>query len=217
MNKGLKLPTPNLMLSFALRRVPEQNYELFKWYWTKALTKLVNSKKWCQEVYFYTTILKAKFVPFDKNSKALFTVSHEAMVCLVWENNYEKWQEQKKWRDVPENKKKKMPIIPGKWSSSTEGQAEWGGWSEEGLRKYNELKKAIRNNRKKEGEKLHAFEEKFLRKLRVDAGIDCENHEQQQKMNRAKRRKLNADKPVGEIRVHKAVSTVDDEDEQEVV
>ncbi|MCA1807737.1 MAG: hypothetical protein LC687_07810, partial [Actinobacteria bacterium] len=73
----------------------------------------------------------------------------------------------------------------------------------------------IRSNRKQEGEKLHAFEQEFLGKLRVDAGIDFENHEQQQKMNRAKRRKLNADKPVGEIRVHKAILTVDDEDEQE--
>jgi hypothetical protein len=34
----------------------------------------------------------------DPDSKSLFTVSHEAMICLVWENNFEKWQEQFKWK-----------------------------------------------------------------------------------------------------------------------
>jgi hypothetical protein len=83
------------------------------------------------------------------------------------------------------------------------------------LSKYNKLKKAIRCGRKNRANEICAFEEKFLQKLRVERGIDCENHDQQQRKNCSKKCKLNADKPVEDIRVHKAISTVDDEDENE--
>lgn len=212
---GQELPTPNLLLSLAMRKIPATNEDKFAWYWTKALTKVVSAKKWCAEVFYYTTILKAKVDMSNKDSKALFTVSHEAMICLVWENNFEKWQEQYKWKTDLANHGQKMPIMPGKWTTSTEGQAEWGGWSAEGLSKYNELKQAIRGARKGQVESIHAFEEKFLAKLRKQAGIDCDTHDDQTRMNRAKKRKLNADKPVEDIRVHKAISTVDEEDEED--
>ena len=43
--------------------------------------------------------------------------------------------------------------------------------------------------------------------------IEADDHEQQQKMNRSKRRKIAANKPVLEVVVRKRVKTTDSEDE----
>jgi hypothetical protein len=198
-----------------MRQVSETNEPKFKWYWTKVLSKIVSAKQWNKEIFYYHTILKAKMDMSDPNSSWLFTTSHEAMIVLVWHNNEQKWKDQFQWAANPANKGKKMPNMPGLWSTSDSGQAEWGGWSEDGLVQYNTYKKQIREGRKGRKEEICELEQKTLDQLREEVGYDCESHEAQMKKNRAKKRKLNADKPVEEIRVHKAVKTVDDDDEEE--
>jgi len=213
--QGQELPAVTLLLSLAMRKVSTENKPKFKWWWTKVLPKVVGAKQWNKEIFYYHTILKAKMDMTDPDSSWLFTVSHEAMICLVWENNWEKWQEQYKWSLLPENKGKELPNLAGKWSSSKSGQAEWGGWNMEGLEKFNEYKTQIRAGRKGRLEEIHALEEETLAELRKEVGIDQDDHETQLRMNRAKKRKMNADKPVEDIRVHKSVLTVDDEDEED--
>lgn len=212
MDHTVELPTPGVLFSLAMRQVPDTNLKLFQWYWTKVLPKIVFSKKWSPDIFFYTTILDARLDAGDKSSKALFTVSHEAMICLVWENNYEKWQQQHKHKK--QNPTSKCPKIPGKYSSSDKGQVEWGGWSTEGLTKYNELKKAIRSRRQTHAKEIRALEQKTLAALRLEAGIDCEDHDQQQRKNRAKKRKIAANKPVEEVQVQKKVSTYESDDDE---
>lgn len=212
---GQDLPPVGVLLACAMRQVSEVNEAKFKWYWTKALTKIVSAKQWNKEVYYYTTILKARMDMSDDASPWLFSISHEAMICLVWHNNWQKWQDQYRWQQDPNNKGKKMPNMPGLWSSSDSGQAEWGGWSEDGLKKYVEYKKNIRSSRKGRGEEISAFEQKILGELREEAGIECDSHEAQLRKERAKKRRLNSDKPVADIQVHKAVTTVEEEDEED--
>lgn len=212
---GQDLPPVGVLLACAMRQVSEVNVPKFKWYWTKALTKIVSAKQWNREVYYYTTILKARMDMSDDSSPWLFSVSDEAMICLVWQNNWQKWQDQYKWQQDPTNKGKKMPNKPGLWSTSDSGQAEWGGWSVDGLKKYVEYKKDIRSGRKGRGEEIAAFEQKILGQLREEAGIECDSHEAQLRKERAKKRRLNSDKPVADIQMHKAVRTVEEEDEEE--
>jgi hypothetical protein len=80
---------------------------------------------------------------------------------------------------------------------------------------FNTRKQEIRAARDGKSQEISAFEKKILAELRVEKGIDCEDHEQQLRKNRAKKRRLNSDKPVDDIRVHKAISTVDEDDEDD--
>jgi hypothetical protein len=137
------------------------------------------------------------------------------MICLVWHNNWQKWQDQYKWQQDSANTGKKMPNLPGLWSTSDSGQAEWGGWSAEGLEKYLQYKKDIRSGRRGRGKEISAFERKILGQMREEAGIECDSHEAQLRKERAKKRRLNSDKPVADVQIHKAVKTVEEEDEEE--
>lgn len=215
LKQGQDLPAVGVLLTCAMRQVSEVNEPKFKWYWTKALTKIVSAKQWNKEVYYYTTILKARMDMSDDASPWLFSVCDEAMICLVWQNNWKKWQDQYSWQQDPANKGKKMPNMPGLWSTSDSGQAEWGGWSVDGLKKFVEYKQTIRAGRKGRGKEIAAFEQKILGQLRNEAGIECDSHEAQLRKERAKKRRLNSDKPVADILIHKAVKTVEEEDEED--
>lgn len=215
LKQGKELPKPGVLVACAMRAIEANNEAHFKWYWTKILPKVVSAKQWNAEVMYYHTIGDAKHDMTDPDSMVLFTVSHEAMICLVWENNWQKWQDQYQWKK--DNPGKEAPKMPGKWTTSDKGQMEWGGWDNAGLEQFNSKKKMIRAARRSAGpEKLAAFEQKMLAELRQDVGIDCDNHDLQLRKNRAKKRKLNAEGPVLDLQVHKKVSTVDSEDEDEV-
>ena len=211
MDKNESLPPPELLLACAARNISGTNEQKFKWYWEKVLPKVVGSKEWGPSVCYYTTISEARMSTYP--DKALVTVSDEAMIALVWENNFEKWPKQYAFERDPQNVGKKQPALPGKFTQSDKGQCEWGGWSEAGLQKFNSNKKTIRGCRKGKEDQVLEFERKILAELRVEHKIEADDHEQQQKMNRSKRRKIAANKPVLEVVVRKRVKTTDSEDE----
>jgi hypothetical protein len=215
LEKGLPLPGVDVLLACAMRQIPEDNKPKFKLYWTKFLRTLVEAKVWAKDIFYYTTILKARMDPSNPKSLRLFTVSHEAMICLVWENNWQKWQDQYNFTQVPANKGKKQPTLPGKWTRSDAGQSEWGGWSEEGLKAYNAYKKRIRAGRNGRMDEVCECEETILAELRADVGIEADNHEAQLRLNRAKKRRTNSEAPVPEPKLYRAIATVDEEDEEE--
>jgi hypothetical protein len=215
LDKGLELPKPDVILSCAIRQVPDANKPKFKLYWTQVLRTLVDAKIWSKDVFYYTTPLAARMDPNDAKSKKLFAVSHEAMLCVVWDNNWKKWQDQYAFAQNPDNKGKSQPNLPGKWTRSDTGQAEWGGWSTDGLKAFNHYKKTIREGREGRMDEIRAYESKILGELRRDVGIEADSHEAQLRLNRAKKRRTNAEKPVAEVQVHLAIATVDEEDEEE--
>lgn len=215
LEKGLELPKADVFLACAMRQVPDVNKAKFKLYWTQILRTLVDAKIWSKDVFYYTTPLAARMDPNDKTSKKLFTVSHEAMLCVVWENNWKKWQDQYAFTQQLENKGKQQPNLPGKWTRSDTGQAEWGGWSKDGLLAFNAYKKSIREGRDGRMEEIRAHEKKILAELRREVGIEADSHEAQLRLNRAKKRRTNASKPVAEVALHTAIATVDEEDEEE--
>lgn len=213
LNSRETLPPHALLLACAARNISGINEEKFKWYWEKVIGKVVGSKEWGPTVCYYTTILEARMSTNPK--KPLITVSDEAMIVLVWENNFEKWQTQWAFEQDPKNKGLKQPALPGKYTYSDKGQCEWGGWSEAGLQAFNNYKKTIRTYRKDKKDQILAFERRILAELRLEHKIQAEDHDQQLRVNRAKRRKLNAKKPVEEVVVRKVVKTFDSEDEQD--
>jgi hypothetical protein len=212
LEKDLPLPTTDVLLGCAMRQVHDDNKPKFKLYWTKFLRTLVEAKVWAKDIFYCTTPLRARMDPSDPKSLKLFTVSHEAMICVVWENNWQKWQDQ--CAHVKANGGK-QPNLPGKWTRSDAGQSEWGGWSEEGLRSCNDYKKRIRDGRRGRKDEIIAFEDSILAEMRKEVGIEADDHESQLRLNRAKKRRTNAEEPVPEPKLHKAVATVDEEDEDE--
>jgi hypothetical protein len=215
LDKGMELPMPNVFLSCAMRQVPEVNKPKFKLHWTQVLRALVDAKIWSKDVFYYTTPLAARMDPNDAKSKKLFTVSHEAMLCVVWDNNWKKWQDQCAFAQNPDNKGKSQPNLPGKWTRSDTGQAEWGGWSKDGLLAFNNYKKIIREGRDGRMDEIRKYEDEILGELRREVGLEADSHEAQLRLNRAKKRRTNAEKPVAAVQVHAAIATVDEEDEDD--
>lgn len=84
-----------------------------------------------------------------------------------------------------------------------------------GLEKVSRMQERHSQRSKGLGKEIAAFEQKILSQLRVEAGIECDSHEAQLRKERAKKRRLNSDKPVADIQIHKAVRTVEEEDEEE--
>lgn len=63
----------------------------------------------------------------------MVTVTDEAMALLLFENYREKWITQFEMKARGE----KPGRIDGKYTSSTKGHAEYAGWSEEGVKRFN--------------------------------------------------------------------------------
>ena len=89
----------------------------------------------------------------------------------------------------PEPTVKKEPKI-GKYTSSTTGQAKYGGWNQEGLRVYNRLMKL--NQRARLGPLCQEVEQKCLELLRKKHKITAKTWEEQSK-RRSRKRKLNVE------------------------
>ena len=193
LKEGNKLPTSEEIRRCATRNIPvlptdgsdpdeETLYlrKLFKWYWEELLPRVVGATEWGKSVKYYTTIQKAKRV---SDKRALIPVSHEAMLVLVWENNYEKWPVL--YEHTMKKKDQKQPVINGKYTVTDGGQNEWGGWLPSGLTAYNKYKKEVKAARK--NPKSLALEKQFLKLLREEQGIIDPNHDAHKKRFRAKK------------------------------
>lgn len=219
LNKGRPLLSLANIIKCATRKIdPNDDDEMgmFMFYWTEILPKMVGSANWGKETKYYTTISKAKTK--EDKPKRLITYSHEAMICVIWENNEKKWPELHEWKSKPENKGKDMPNMNGKYTITDGGQNEWGGWKAEGVEAYLAYGEEIKAGRKNPN--CSQLEEITLQTLRISVGIDCVDHDTQMRRNRAKkRRKTNSEEPVDEPHqpiqrvVRSALNESDDEDE----
>ena len=98
---------------------------------------------------------------YNETDKDVVPVEAEAMAILYMENNQDKWEFQattikktgaknwEAWKDTASEEDKKDMPHP-KYSDSTCGNKEFGGWSPEGRRRFKTLCKLIRMGRKRE-------------------------------------------------------------------
>jgi hypothetical protein len=99
----------------------------------------------------------------DGTYELLVTVSGEAFALLLYENYVAKWmtkyvQEQMQTFHA-ENKR-----MNGKFTKSSTGNCEYGGWDEEGVRQFNQLCVFVQNDRR--SRKAQEMEEYVLMELR---------------------------------------------------
>jgi hypothetical protein len=216
LDKGLKIPTLAMILKCATRTIDPDNAEEMKvlmWYWETLLPKMVGKSNWGDDKMYYSTVSLAR--TDEIKPKRLITYASEAMICAIWDNNYEKWPKLHVWALKEENKDSVQPNWNGKYTVTDGGQNEWGGWKPEGLEAYNSYVKQVKAGR--QSQNCPQLEKITLQQLRLRAGIDQPNHQQTLTRKRMQQRhaKLNSQKPLPD-RASRLVRTDlgDDEDDE---
>ena len=197
----------------------EEKQELAVWYVDKFLPACTgNSIDFSPKIRYYETISDAK-----SDVKCLYpdmTPETEAFGIAVLESNYTKWPKLFDLEKNPELHGKKTailktkkedfvpkegvryffldehPALQAKYTTPDSGQEKYGGWKDEGVRRWVKIRSAIKKARKSKAGR--AWEAKILEVLREINGITMPTHEQQQKLagkkteNEAKRPKISA-------------------------
>ena len=164
---------------------PEE-MKAFQWYWEVLLPKMVGASEWGNTVRYYTTIYAAK-IPGDAKNRKLVHYSHEAMIMAIWDNNIDKWRELYDWSILPANQGKKQKNSGGKYTSTTKGQRQFGGWEPSGIEAYNRYCEEAKLGRTIPNRKI--LEKRTLHFLRQKYDIDQPDHDTQAKVIRSRKRK----------------------------
>ena len=147
---------------------------------------MVGATEWGPTVRYYTTICAARLQNDEKDRK-LVTASHEGMILAIWDNNFEKWHDLYAWSVLPENAKKKQRNTGGKYTSTTRGQRQFGGWEPNGIEAFNLFCEEATSGRK--GPNRKHLENTTLNLLRIKYNIDQPDHDTQSRVNRNRKRK----------------------------
>jgi hypothetical protein len=158
---------------------------LFKWFWETLLCKVVGAIEWGTSVRLYNKISTYK-IPNDPKNRTLITASNEALICVLWENQREKWHELWAWSQIEANRGKKQVNRGGKFTSCEKGQCDYSGWSSEGIQAYNTYVKEATAGRKAPNRKL--LETATLNELRAQYNIDQPDPATQARANRSRKR-----------------------------
>lgn len=142
---------------------------------------------WDERERHYTTISEAVF-PADP-AKKNFHISTEAFLVLLWENCRDKWQACLQWLANPANRGQKLPkrtktnkhmdIFQSRYTTQDGGQQRMGGWTPEGITRYNEIFRLIEqakyDNLGEPNQAIKpaylALEQDFLRRLHAKLGL----------------------------------------------
>lgn len=171
-----KIPLPNEaeILSCATRTCT--NEDTIIWYWEEIMPKTVGAKLWDAKKRHYQLLSNLK----DEHGKKLATIATEAFAVLIWVNNVQKWPKLFEWLKKPENKGKDQAcpaeIKNGLWTITDGGQHSHAAWKPEGLQKFVDYKKIIREARKDKETYLNR-ERAYLKIVRKKFGKVCLTHE----------------------------------------
>ena len=130
----------------------------FFWFIGEFLSCVSGKKVWGRKRYYY----RVSEAVIDKGSKELVvTVSDEAFAILLYENYIDKWISRYHAEKRGEKPKGKMT---GKYTSTIADSCLYGGWSVEGVARFNELCAIVDKDRKTDYAKK--AEDEVLLKLR---------------------------------------------------
>jgi hypothetical protein len=186
------VPTVEQILKCISRTIDvndEQEMAVFQWYWEVLLPKMVGAAEWGNNVRYYTTIYAAK-IPGDEQNRKLVHYSHEGMILAIWDNNIEKWRELYDWSLSPANQGKKQKNSGGKYTSTTKGQRQYGGWEPSGIEAYNRYCEEAKAGRSLANRKI--LERRTLDLLREKYNINQPDHDSQARAIRSRKRKKDA-------------------------
>ena len=185
-----------------IERDEDVNKELFKWWWDIYMPKAAGSQKiWNDKVKYYG--LLSTHAPPDTPKKPYITPSTEAWGMLLIENCRNCWPKIMALKATSGNRitytkgskantkanttyvnVETDPTFLGTYTKTDAGQKKFGGWSNEGLKRYKELYFLNKEARKKAT--TPALEQEILDALRAENGIEAETWEDQRKKTTGK-------------------------------
>jgi hypothetical protein len=144
--------------------------EAFLWFIGDFLASVVGTKVWGRKKY-YNRVSEAVI---DKGSQDLVvTVSDEAFAILIYENYIDKWIAK---FHMERRGAKTIPTIKSKYTSSVNDQCLYGGWSTDGIARFNNLCALVQKDRLTEGAKKAEDEVLLaLRRGKFGENIDNDN------------------------------------------
>ncbi len=148
------------------KNVKDKLCALFIEYWRTLMPKVAGHWSWSPNKREYYLLSFGKQDREDPEADYLVSPSDEAFLVVLWENCYAKWaylDECRRNGTQPDPKDPKM-ITP--YSSSKSGQKKFGGWTKEGIEKYDKYLKDIVENRKTNKAFLTALEGDTLAAIR---------------------------------------------------
>ena len=126
----------------------QKKVEFFAWYWDKLLGTAAGASSWWRDSIRHNQVIsQAKYKGLE-----CVPVGSEAIVVLILENNKKRWTNTFKDSKFGTDKMWKLPRKKDHpdlhkytqvYSSSVKGAKTYGGWSNAGRRRYNQLKNLV--------------------------------------------------------------------------
>ena len=140
--------------------------EAFIWFAGELLECVCGKRAWGTRKKYRATISDATS---NDTGAAVVTVSDEAFALLLYDAYIDKWimRYHQDRRGEPRSKR-----IVGKYTQTNGASTEYGGWSEEGIRRFNQLCEMIQDDRNSRN--ARDAEEWLMNSLRVQAGGGAE-------------------------------------------
>jgi hypothetical protein len=174
--KGNGVPPYSMDSLVKLRRSYDgsaEDLEAFVWFLGTFLDCVSGARAWGGQRKYVEEVSKAEIKGVGEKIK-LVTVSDEAFGLLLYENYVDKWIH--KYHDerrtlqpsmlisTAEKKKRGATKIRGKYTKGSMGNCEFGGWSERGMRRFNELCQTVAEDR--QDPKAQTMEGYLLQEIR---------------------------------------------------
>jgi hypothetical protein len=189
----------------------EDQMDKFMIYWDELLAKHVGSSKWKDNTKYYNTICGALRSDCEA-TVPLVTPQDEAFLVLSTENHLQRWDDEFNKRKEEDKKDHN-----GLYTSTKTGQNQYGGWSEQGLEKFNHYVQINTNARNDAN--CEQVEKDCLQKLREKQGIvasNAEEHIRQKNHQKNAKKRGNTDAPMPPAkRVVRTLEEVDSSDDDD--
>ena len=147
----------------------EDQWELFTWYHDE-LVAVAAGKEWWDADRRHYKILQCTEEIDGKPNKNPVTAGTEAFIVLCFESNMEKWtfmhSYAKKNKGAKWPSTKEEPKMKAIYTEPTSGKKKHGGWSIDGLKRFEELRTEISKKRKEEANNEYKQENECLRRVR---------------------------------------------------
>ena len=199
---GQKVPTPKQILMCATRDVTlrdHANHWIFMLHWDDFLPRVVGTEAWGKKHRHNCAISKAT-VDFTKDGQKCISESTEACFVALYESCYEKWLHMGNQKAA--NKKEKVVVdrkaneMESKFIKANRGQSTWGGWTNEGVDYFTEVRKKVKKSRDKDH--VEGMESDFLDRIRMANGLVDENGKELKKLAKGKAIDQHEDRPIDE-------------------
>jgi hypothetical protein len=139
-----------------LRRAEtEREKEAFFWFFGEFLACVVGKRQWSAHKQ-YQLISQATMTG---SSDKLVTISDEAFALLMYENYFDKWTTQANAQEG-QSVQRERKVIRGKYTLQNSGTSKYGGWSHDGMKRFNYLYNLVEEDRK--SPQAPAMEKEFL-------------------------------------------------------